>query len=72
MGCIHSRQRKIFLDDSSAPFLPMSGLSSPASQCTPKNPPSPVIQGEPAPWVSGHRVLTTFDGQYIIAEPFGT
>ena len=32
--------------------------------------PSPILTEDPAPWVTGHKVLVQKDGQYIIAASF--
>ena len=49
MGCIPSKQK--FLDE-------IESSRSPEKRSKKAGPPSPVIEGEPAPWVTGHQVFS--------------
>ncbi|KAI0066504.1 hypothetical protein BV25DRAFT_1820468 [Artomyces pyxidatus] len=55
MGCIPSKQKALQqFDDGTAPQLPSK---KPKKTKKNRGPPSPVVEGEPAPWVRGHAVL---------------
>ncbi|OSX66903.1 hypothetical protein POSPLADRAFT_1037780, partial [Postia placenta MAD-698-R-SB12] len=76
MGCCLSKQDRYHgTIELSTPFMPRESGSYEAKsnmRCRYNSPPSPVLQGERAPWVDGHRVLTHKDGEIILAEPFGS
>ncbi len=78
MGCIPSKHQ-VLEEDGRDRVAPVSKLQawktgrkhrkefSRAKKA--RGPPSPVIEGEAAPWVKGHAVLTEKDGQLVVVRP---
>ena len=83
MGCAQSKQTGLFEYDPSTPkekwmhpreSVPL--LHPKVSEVKSKHAkllrrcPSPILIDEPAPWVTGHKVLVQKDGEYLITASF--